>query len=81
MSTYLIAVALITVGVTLLVLVGVALMVPAATEASERIRLQRETQDAAWEIHSQATNAFGDMLHAARAEDAIDRAKRSGERS
>ena len=81
MTTCLVAVVLLTFGVTLLVLVGVALMVPAATEASERIRLQRETQDAAWEIHSRATDAFGEMLHAARAEDASDRAKHGGDRS
>ncbi len=62
----LIGLLLIVIGFTGLVLVGVALMVPAATEASERIRLQRETQDASWEIHARATSAFGEMLRAAR---------------
>ena len=65
----LLAVALMMIGFTLLVLIGVALMVPAATEASERIRVLRETEDAAWDIRSRATAAFGEMLHAARSEE------------
>lgn len=76
-----IAIALIVIGVTLLVLVGVALMVPAATEASERIRVLRETEDAAWDIRSRATAAFGEMLHAARSEDFPDQPEyRDGQR-
>jgi len=69
MSQVLIGIALIAFGLALLVLVGVALMVPAATEASERLRIQRETQDAAWEIHKRSASAFGEMLQAARSDE------------
>ena len=72
----LIAIGLMMIGFTLLVLVGVALMVPAATEASERIRVLRETEDAAWDIRSRATAAFGEMLHATRSQDFPDQSER-----
>lgn len=50
------------------VLAGVALMLPAASEAAERVRIRRELEDAAWNIHTRATAAFGEMLRASRQE-------------
>lgn len=54
--------------VLLLVVVAFALVAPAATEAVERARIEREAQHASWLIHQQATKAFGDMLDASRRE-------------
>lgn len=48
------------------VLFGVALMLPAVSEAQERVRIEREAQQASWRIHHQATRAFGQMLQATR---------------
>ena len=52
--------------VGVLVLVGVALLVPVVDEARERARIEAETADASWKIHQQATSAFGQMLDTAR---------------
>ena len=51
---------------TALVLLGIAILLPSASEASERARLARQVQDTAWNIHCQATTAFGEMLRATR---------------
>jgi hypothetical protein len=56
-----------TLTVVAMVLVA-RLLVPAVSEASERIRIQREAQAASWRIHQQAAAAFGQMLDAARPE-------------
>lgn len=45
---------------------AIALVVPAAGRLAERTRIEKERQDAAWRIHQQATQAFGQMLDAAR---------------
>lgn len=45
---------------------GACLLLPAATQAVERVRLEREAAEASWRIHQQATEAFGQMLDAAR---------------
>ncbi|HYI61536.1 MAG TPA: hypothetical protein VEW93_06995 [Acidimicrobiales bacterium] len=50
----------------LAVLLGVRLLLPVVNEANEEARIQRETQAASWRIHQSATQAFGDMLEAAR---------------
>ncbi len=56
---------------SVLVMAAVALVLPAATKAVERARVEREVTEASWRIHQQATQAFGEMLEAARqAEDA-----------
>lgn len=52
---------------------GVCLLLPAATQAIERVRLEREAAEASWRIHQQATEAFGQMLDAARQPDRKDR--------
>ena len=49
-----------------LVVLAVRLLVPAVSEASERIRIQREAKEASWRIHQHAAAAFGQMLDAAR---------------
>ena len=48
---------------------GACLLLPAATQAMERVRLEREAAQASWRIHQQATEAFGQMLDAARQAD------------
>jgi type II secretory pathway pseudopilin PulG len=69
--------------VWLLILVGVALvvavvaiaarlMLPAVSEASERVRIQRETQEASWRLHQHAAHAFAEMLAASRRTDVED---------
>jgi hypothetical protein len=45
---------------------GACLLLPAATQAIERVRLEREAAEASWRIHQQATEAFSQMLEAAR---------------
>lgn len=52
---------------------GVCLLLPTATQAFERVRLEREAAEASWRIHQQATEAFGQMLDAARQSDREDR--------
>lgn len=49
-----------------LVVAGVAWLLPAASKAAEELRIETEVQDASWRIHQRATNAFGEMLQAAR---------------
>lgn len=49
-----------------LLLIGLVLLAPAASQAVERVRLERETAEASWRIHQAATTAFGRMLDAAR---------------
>lgn len=49
-----------------LVLLGVAVLLPVASEAVERARIEREAQEASWKIHQQATQAFGRMLDTTR---------------
>lgn len=49
-----------------LLLIGLVLLEPAASQAVERARLERATAEASWRIHHQATQAFGQMLDAAR---------------
>lgn len=51
--------------VTLIVL-GVAWLLPAASQATEELRIQREAEAASWRIHQRATSAFGEMLKVAR---------------
>jgi hypothetical protein len=63
-AVLLILLAFATTGV--LILVGVALMVPVVDEARKLARIEAETADAAWKIHQQATSAFGQMLDTAR---------------
>lgn len=48
------------------VLLGVVLMLPAVSEAQERVRIEPDAQEASWRIHGQATRAFGQMLQASR---------------
>ena len=63
----------ISIAFTLLVMLtvlAVRLLLPAVSEASERIRIQREAQRASWRIHQHAAVAFGTMLDAARRADA-----------
>lgn len=48
------------------VVLSAVLVLPVVSEVSERIRIQREAQEAAWRIHQHATRAFGEMLAAAR---------------
>jgi hypothetical protein len=50
----------------LLLVAAVTVLLPAASEASERMRIQREAQAASWRIHQHAARAFGEMLDAAR---------------
>lgn len=50
----------------LVVIVGISVLVPAVGEAMERARVEREAAEASWRIHQQATQAFGQMLDAAR---------------
>jgi hypothetical protein len=45
---------------------GACLVLPAATQAMERVRLEREAAEASWRIHQEATAAFSRMLDAAR---------------
>jgi len=45
---------------------GACLLLPAATQAIERVRLEREAAEAAWRIHQRATEGFSQMLEAAR---------------
>ncbi len=63
----------------LMVVVGVGLFLlaiaflPSVSAAHERSRAERESQEASWRIHQQATQAFGQMLESARQEDREDR--------
>lgn len=43
-----------------------ALMLPSIRESSERVRIEREAQQMAWQIHQQAVTTFARMLEAAR---------------
>ncbi len=52
---------------------GAYLLMPAVTQAVERVRLEREAAEASWRIHQQGTEAFGQMLDAAREADRRDR--------
>jgi type IV secretory pathway TrbL component len=49
-----------------LIVLAVALLMPAVSEAVERVRIEREAAEASWKIHQGATAAFGQMLKAAR---------------
>ena len=49
-----------------LIVLAVALLMPAVSEAVERVRVEREAAEASWRIHQRATAAFGQMLKAAR---------------
>lgn len=60
------AVLFLAVVICVLVLLGVALLLPAVSEAEERARVEREAQEASWRIHQHATQAMGQMLSAAR---------------
>ena len=40
--------------------------VPSISASVEQARVERESQEASWRIHQQATRAFGQMLDAAR---------------
>ena len=42
------------------------------TRASERARIEREAAEASWRIHQRATQAFGQMLEAARQQQAAE---------
>lgn len=48
------------------VVLAVRLVLPAVSEVSEWIRIQREAHAASWRIHQHATAAFAQMLDAAR---------------
>ena len=48
------------------VLVAVGLMLPSISAGMERARVEREAQVASWQIHQQATRAFGELLDTAR---------------
>ena len=51
----------------LVLLVAFVLVLPnMRAAAAERARIEREVQTASWQIHQQATHAFGQMLDAAR---------------
>jgi uncharacterized protein (UPF0261 family) len=53
-------------GLLAVALVALWLMAPVANRLAERTRIEQERQVAAWRIHQQATQAFGQMLEAAR---------------
>lgn len=61
-----IIVVLVIIGLAGLVLLGLALLLPAASQAAERVRIEREAAEASWRIHQQASAAFEQMLGAAR---------------
>lgn len=49
-----------------LVVTAAWFLLPAASQAAERARVEREAQEASWRIHQRASQAFGEMLDAAR---------------
>lgn len=51
---------------------GISVLAPAMGQAVERARIEREVAEASWRIHNQATQAFGQMLDAAREAKAHD---------
>jgi hypothetical protein len=57
---------LISCGLLAVVLVAVWLLAPVANRLAERTQIEQERQEASWRIHQQATQAFGQMLEAAR---------------
>lgn len=56
-------------AVLVLLVAAVTVLLPVVSEASERMRIQREAQAASWRIHQHAARAFGEMLDAARRAD------------
>lgn len=64
------------IGLMVVVSVGLFLLaiafLPSVSAAHERVRGERESQEASWRIHQQATRAFGQMLESARRDDSED---------
>lgn len=67
------------IGVLVVVLAGLVLLAAtlllAASQAAERLRIEREAEQASWNIHQQASAAFGQLLDAARSEQEQERGR------